>query len=244
VDTSLFGAGGVSIPRTAREDRTLKTISPVQLLKEWDLEANRTPPEESTLPHRFEIQSLRLLARGRPVTPEMIASELGIPAQLARSVFEASHGKGQWDEQGHLIGSALSLLPTQHRFRVKSANLYTWCAHDTILLPGLLGMVAEVVSPDPVNGNAINVVIGPDGPKTCSPASAVLTTYDASEPATGPASPVCMNSHYFTSNASADAWSKDRSRVRVTTVEDAFAQVRQNLLDPLRPILDELNHAT
>jgi alkylmercury lyase len=219
----------------------MNTVSPERMLADWDLEANGTPIEKSTLPHRFELQTLRLLAKGNPVTPEMIATKIGIPTQLAQAVFDVSRGKGQWDEEGRLVGSALTLVPTPHRFRVLNADLYTWCANDTILLPGLLGAVAEIESPDPHNRNLIKLVIGPNGPETYSPESAVLTTYQATEPAVGPTSPVCTNSHFFTSSVSAEAWSHERSRVSVTTIEDAFAQIKQNLLDPLKPILDALD---
>jgi alkylmercury lyase len=215
-------------------------MNPIELLLKWDLDTNQTPFEESTLPHRFEIQTLRLLAGGEPVSAEMISSKLGIPVNIAQSVFEASYGKGEWDPEGRLIGSALTLLPTQHRFNVMRKNLYTWCAHDSILLPGLLGMTAEVESPDPLNGDLIKLVITPEGPDTYSPETAVLTTFQAAEPATGPKSAVCTNSHYFTSRASAKTWTHDRSGVNIVTVEEAFAQVKQNFLDVIRPILDQL----
>jgi hypothetical protein len=38
-------------------------MNPIELLLKWDLETNKTPFEESTLPHRFEFQTLRLLAK-------------------------------------------------------------------------------------------------------------------------------------------------------------------------------------
>ena len=119
-------------------------------------------------------------------------------------------------------------------------DLYTWCAHDTILLPGLLGTVAEVESPDPINGVRINLTISPQGPETYTPKSAVLTVLQATRPATGPESAVCTNSHYFTSRVSAEEWSKDRPGVAIMLIEDAFAQVKQNLLDAVQPILDQL----
>lgn len=218
----------------------MSSISPEELLRKWDFEANQTPIETSTLPYRFELQALRLLAEGYPVSAEMVASKLEIPAVIAQSVFEASRGKGQWDKEGRLIGSGLTLVPTPHRFRIMDRDLFTCCAYDTILLPGLLGTVAEVESPDPLNGNQINLIIGPQGPETYTPKSAVLTVLQVTEPATGPESAVCTNSHYFTSRASAEEWSMDRSGVGIMLIEDAFGQVKQNLLDAVQPILDQL----
>jgi alkylmercury lyase len=218
----------------------MNPVSPEELLRTWDLEVNQTPFENSTLPHRFELQALRLLAKGDPVSAEMLGSKLGIPTDLAQSVFEASRGKGQWDKEGRLIGSALTLVPTSHRFRVMDRDLYTWCAQDTILLPGLLGMVAEVVSPDPHTGDLIQLVIAPEGPTTYTPKSAVLTIFQAAEQVTGPESPVCTNSHYFISSDSAETWSKDRPGVAIMSIEEAYASIKQNLLDAVQPILDQL----
>jgi alkylmercury lyase len=218
----------------------MNSISPEELLRKWDFETNQVPPDESTLPHRFEFQTLRLLAEGEPVSAEMIGSKLGIPTNIAQSVFEGSRAKAQWDSEGRLIGSALTLVPTPHRFRIMDNDLYTWCAHDTIFLPGLLGMAAEVVSPDPLKGDLIKLVITPEGPETYIPNSAVLTIFQATEPATGPESAVCANSHYFTSRVSAEAWSNNRPGVTIMTIEEAFAQMKQNLLDVVQPILDQL----
>jgi alkylmercury lyase len=218
----------------------VNSISPEELLRKWDFDTNQTPIEASTLPHRFELQALRLLADGEPVSAEMVASKLRIPVHIAQLVFEASRRKGEWDNEGRLIGSALTLVPTPHRFRINDRDLYTWCAHDTILLPGLLGTVAQVESPDPLNGDQINLVISPQGPESYTPESAVLTVLQATSPATGPESAVCTNSHFFTSRASAEEWLKDRPGVAIMLIEDAFTQVRQNLLDVVQPILEQL----
>ena len=219
----------------------MSELSPVELLQKWDYETNHIPVEESTLPYRFEFQTLRLLAKGKPVSVEMVGNKLGIPKRIAQSVFEASAGKGEWDNEGRLIGSALTLVPTPHRFRINDKDLYTWCAQDTILLPGILGMTAEIVSPDPLNGEMIKLVISPEGPREYIPESTVLTIFQATEPATGPSSAVCTNSHYFTSQASAEEWSQGRPSVRILTVDEAFAQIKQNLLDVVQPILDQLD---
>lgn len=218
----------------------MNTSSAVDLLRKWDFDTNQIPFEESVLPYLFELQAIKLLAEGEPVSAEMVGEKLGIPARIARLVFEASRGKGEWDHEGRLIGSALTLNPTPHRFKIKNKDLYTWCAHDTIFLPGLLGTTAEVVSPDPLTGDLIKLVIAPDGPKKTIPNTAVLTILQATEPATGPQSAVCTNSHYFISRSSAESWSKNRPGIKIMSIEDAFTQIKQNFIDGIQPILDQL----
>ena len=85
------------------------------------------------------------------------------------------------------------------------------------------------------------MVIAPDGPKTYTPDSAVLTSFQATKPATGPESASCVNSHFFTLRDSAEEWSKDRPDVTIMLIEEAFTLVKQNLLDVVQPILDQLH---
>jgi alkylmercury lyase len=134
----------------------------------------------------------------------------------------------------------LTLVPTAHSFKIGDRDLYAWCAQDTIFLPGLLGVTAEVTSPDPQSRELIKVAMTPDGPTAYSPESAVVTFLEAAEAAVGPESAVCTNSHYFTSEASAAEWSRNRPGIAILSVEDAFARMKKNLLDVLQPILDQM----
>jgi len=118
---------------------------PIELLTTWDFENNGIPPSESTLPARLELQALRLLAEGQPVSPERLAAKLDLPVTIVTAIFYQKRASaGEWNNEGHLIGSALTLVPTQHSIRVKSQELYAWCAFDTLMLPGLLGESAQV----------------------------------------------------------------------------------------------------
>ena len=72
----------------------MSSISPVELLSEWDFNTNQTPIEASTLPHRFELQSLRLLAQGEPVSAEMIAKKAWDSSRHSAIGFRSVSGKG------------------------------------------------------------------------------------------------------------------------------------------------------
>lgn len=74
-----------------------------------------------------------------------------------------------------MVGLALTLNPTPHRFIVKGSTLYTWCALDAIFLPGLLGETAVVESACLTSGETIRLSVTPDSVVTYSPSTAVLS---------------------------------------------------------------------
>jgi alkylmercury lyase len=81
---------------------------------------------------------LRELTRGEPV------SDAALAASSARAEREVTQTLARWpnvhrDDHGRVDAfGGLSLQPTQHRFEVGGRHLYTWCAWDTLFLPGLL----------------------------------------------------------------------------------------------------------
>jgi alkylmercury lyase len=212
------------------------------MIKAWDLENNGIPPQESTLAARLEILTYRALAEGRPVPAARLASMAGVPVELAEALFE--HGKalgGEWDEEGRLLGNVLTLIPTSHRFRVNGKELYTWCSMDAMHLPGLLGRPAEVESVDPVSGQAVHLVIPPDGVPSFTPAGTVLTIVLSSGDRSGPQSPLCRQMHFFASRESAAIWVRDRPNVTIMSVEEVHQRVREYIHTPLESALKQLS---
>ena len=48
---------------------------------------------------------------------------------------------------GRVVGSwGLSLVPTDHRLRIRGRNLYTWCAIDAVGIPAGLGEDGSIIS--------------------------------------------------------------------------------------------------
>jgi alkylmercury lyase len=200
----------------------------VELLKKWDTENNGISPEESTLAERFEIQALRLLADGHPVSAEQ--------------VFEQSQEvAGEWDEEGRLVGQALTLIPTQHRLRIRGNDLFAWCALDTMLVPGLVGDTAEIESPDPLTGELIRLTVAPSGVEEYDPDSAVLSVVLSGGKATGPESTLCSQMHFFASRESAERWQSDHADVAIMTVKKVDQLIHERVLAPMRKALAELS---
>lgn len=213
-----------------------------ELIKTWDWENNGIPPEESTLAARLEILMYRALAEGRPVSAARLASLAGVPVELTEILFDQGKALGgEWDEQGQLVGNVLTLIPTQHRFRVNGKELYTWCSLDAMHLPGLLGQAAEVDSVDPISGQPVHLDIPSDGQPAYHPAEMVLTIVLSSGDRSGPQSPLCRQMHFFASPDSAALWIRDHPDAKVMSVEEVSQLVRDHIHAPLESVLQELS---
>jgi alkylmercury lyase len=212
-----------------------------ELITTWDLENNGIPPEDSTLVARLEILTYRALAEGQPVSAGRLATLASVPVELAEALFE--HGKalgGEWDAEGRLLGNVLTLIPTQHHFRVNNKDLYTWCSMDAIHLPGLLGQPAEVESVDPISDQVIRLRIPPDGVPTYQPAETMLSIVLSSGDRSGPQSSLCRQMHFFAARENATIWAKDHPAATIMSVEEVYQLVHEHIHIPLRSALKEL----
>ena len=111
-----------------------------------------------------------------PILAGTFAEAVKLPAERADEIFRGLAATGvEFDADGNLVGAALSVKPTPHRFRVKGRDLYAWCALDALFLPGLLDASAEVESRCPTTGEKIRLTASPHGVGECTPPEAVLT---------------------------------------------------------------------
>ena len=119
---------------------------------------------------------LRLLSKGRPVTAGDLAATADLPLEGVADAFQQIKKQGgEFDEAGRLVGDVLTLKPTSYRFVIDGRTLYTWCALDTIFLPGLLEETTAAESTCPVTGETIRLTVTPGGVTHYSPASTVLS---------------------------------------------------------------------
>lgn len=120
------------------------------------------------------------IARSGAISPDEFASKLGIEISRAHDIFAGLARTGlQSDEQGNIVGAALTARPTPHRVQIggerRGKTLYAWCSLDTLFIPGLLGEAAEISSTCPVSGEPIRLHVTPDGVRSFRPADAVLS---------------------------------------------------------------------
>jgi alkylmercury lyase len=203
--------------------------------------------ELSLLNERYSLTSLllSLLADGYPVSATQLAERSGLTLEHIETTFNRFKiAGGEFDNVGNLVGAALTLNSTPHRFRVNGKQLFTWCSLDAIFLPGLLEQTAEVESTCPVTGEPIRLTIAPDGIVAANPEQAVLSitipgvscaTGDSCAPnKTGPKSDACSQMHFFSSREAAEIWLIDHPGVVIFSLDEAYRLARENWIDRMR----------
>ena len=189
------------------------------------------------------------LARGEPLAPADVATNSGFPVEMIEKTFRLMKRSGaEFDESGNLIGMALTLNPTNHKFVVDAQELYAWCAVDTLFLPGLVGKTADVESICPATGERIRLRISPTGIESVEPRDTVVSVVvpgasAACEPGQGKGagSASCQSMNFFVSRQAAEKYLGPDSDVEILDVEEA-SQLAQKVW--VKPYLKALEPVT
>ena len=183
----------------------------------------------------FFPQLLRLLSQGRPVSPDQLAASL----QISRDEVTAALGQMasvEYDSEGNIVGSGVTLTPTPHRFHVGGKELFTWCALDTLLFPAILQEPARVASTCPVTGANIQLIVNPDGGvDSLEPASAVVSIVlpkSSTSSCCDVRGSFCNQVHFFSSAEASAAWLIDHQGAIILSVNEA-CQLGQMLAEHL-----------
>lgn len=120
------------------------------------------PPLDAT-GQRVAVSLYRLLGDGHPASIKRIAEATKLPAAVVETIIT------KWflfrDDHGAVIGfgglTAAEMPP--HRLKVNGRILYTWCAWDSLFIPGILAKPAAVESVCPVTKVRISLEVGPEG---------------------------------------------------------------------------------
>ena len=166
---------------------------------------------------------LRLLAEGSPVSPARVAAELNIAPDAASSALEQSTAV-ELDKDGNVTAAfGLTLSPTPHRFQTNGHEFHTWCALDTLYIPGVIGQTARVESTCPVTGTKIRLTVTPDGIEALEPADAVMVIAIPETPQAchGIRESFCNHVHFLASREAVSEWSAKNQRTIVLSIDDA-----------------------
>lgn len=168
------------------------------------------------LPH-----AIRLLAEGEPVASERLAAAAGWSVEDVEAELRAQTS-AERDDQGRLVGLALTLRPTTHRVTVDRRRLYAWCATDALMLPVVLGRPALIESTCPQTGQAIRIELTPDGVERLDPPGAVVSAVRPRGRFADVRSSTCAHGHFFSSIEATAAWTQAHPGGSVYPVEEAF----------------------
>jgi len=179
---------------------------------------------EGLCSHKPELfrQLLRLLAEGRPVPLEKLATALDISRDEIKTLLRQLSSV-EFDQDRNIVGSGITLTPTPHHFQVSGHELFTWCAFDTIFFPVILEKPAHVESPCPVTGVKVQLTVTPEGVENLKPDTAVVSIVvpEASEACCDVRGAFCNQVHFFSSSEAASSWLKAHQGAIIIPVGDA-----------------------
>src|SRR2546425_4272538 len=127
---------------------------------------------------RLGLEMYRQLARGEPVSRAELARALEAPTDTVEELLGRPNLKSltYTDEGGQIIGfGGLAVREMPHRFKVDGRTLYTWCAWDSLFIPVILGVAAEVESPVPGSSAPVRLSVAPDGVNRLGPRPAAIS---------------------------------------------------------------------
>ncbi len=179
------------------------------------------PPEGYDL-HR---ELILLLAEGKPVSPEQAASALGRSHDEVMAILH-QRPSIEWDEAGNIVGAGLTLRPTPHQFKLKDRTLFTWCALDSLMFPGLVGQTVQVESPCVSTGRPVRVTVMPEGVKQVEPPEAVVSLV-APEASPDVRRVFCDYVNFFQSAEAAAGWLAEHPGATTLPVAEAYALGRR-----------------
>jgi alkylmercury lyase len=176
---------------------------------------------QELLPH-----AVRLLSEGEPVAVERLAAAIGWPLEDVETAL-GEQTSAERDDEGRLVGLALTLRPTPHRFTVNGRALFAWCASDTLMFPVILGRPGIVESTCPQTGRPIRVELTPDGIERLDPPDAVVSAVRPTGRLADVRTATCRHGHFFSSAAATAQWTREHPDGYIQPVEEAFRLDRQ-----------------
>ena len=180
------------------------------------------PPLTET-EQRVSLALYRLLAEGNAVSIDTLARSARVASAQAKGILSAQPDVHR-DGGGRIIGyGGLTVAKTKHRIQIGRKILYTWCAWDTLFIPQLLDVTAQVESTCPATGERVSLTIHPDriGPAgECPPVSFVAP--DRDKASADIVRHFCCHVQYFATERAGSEWVSKHPEMRLATLGQAW----------------------
>lgn len=182
-------------------------------------------PDEQRLARTVYAQ----LATGQPAHPAAIADAAGWAVADLRQRLDAWPAVFR-NRDGAVVGFwGLNVEPvTGHQLDLDRRRVWAWCAYDTLFIPHLLGVTAQVTSPCRTTGEQVRLTVTHDGVSGLEPAGAVLSLLTPDAPIDDNVrETLCHYIHFFATPAAADSWTATNPGTFALTVTDGFEIARR-----------------
>lgn len=160
------------------------------------------------------------LAEGQPVPLERIAVVLERSTDEVATVLRQLPSI-EFDKDGNVVGAGLTLRPTPHRFTINDRTMFTWCALDALMFPGLIGQTVQVESPCVATGTPVRVKITPNGVEQIEPLQAVVSML-VPEVSADIRRSFCCDVNFFSSDEAASQWLTEHPGGTTLSVTGAY----------------------
>jgi alkylmercury lyase len=191
-------------------------------------------PIENEAEQVFALALYQLLAKGKPVRREELAAILNRPSSEVWGTLSNWPSLIEWDDNRRVMGFAgLTLEPTRHRLITDGVTLFAWCAWDTLFIPTILGVTANVESTCPETGRAISLTVSASGVTHAEPSGVVMSFPHTTLAAMNEnvRANFCQHVFFFSSIEDGTAWTNRTPGTIVLNLEEAFELgVRKNAL--------------
>jgi alkylmercury lyase len=171
---------------------------------------------------RVSLALYRLFARQVAVSDPDLAGAAGIAPREAERILK-SWPTVQRSTDGLIIGYAgLTTAETRHRMRFDGIEAYGWCAWDTLFLPELLGVSAQVRSACAATGQDVALKVHADGVECADAAPWVSLVAPSRAAAADIQKHFCCHVHFFVDQPRGEAWVAEHPATFLATLEQAW----------------------
>jgi alkylmercury lyase len=186
-------------------------------------------PPFSESEERVALTLYRLLADGRAVSISVLASAADVSPAHTEAMLSRWPGVYR-DGDGRVIGyGGLSIAVTKHRMQVERNTCYTWCAWDTLFIPQLLGVSAQVTSTCGATDEPIALAVHRYGVETAGEPPAVsLMAPDPASALSDIISHFGCHVQFFASERAGKEWTAKRPDTFLATLDQAWELGRRH----------------